>query len=65
MRKLGYCAVLSLVFCASSFASFHYVGRTLKPTGQAVYGTAKAATYPARHPKKTAHGVEKGVKAVI
>jgi hypothetical protein len=58
-----------LLLITPAFASFHYVGRTLKPTGQAAYAGAKAsgklASYPVRHPKKTVKGVTKGFTSAV
>lgn len=60
MKKL---ALLLLV--TPCFASLHYVSKTFEPTAKvAVYG-AKAATYPVRHPKKTAKGFTVAAKTVF
>jgi hypothetical protein len=60
MKKL-----ILLLLVTPAFASLHYVGKTLEPTGKvALYGV-KAATYPVRHPVKTSKGTAKAVKAVV
>lgn len=69
MQRLGYCAVLLLGFCASSFASVHYVSQTLKPTAKLAYrgakASAKVASYPVRHPVKTSKGLAKGTAKTV
>lgn len=65
MKKL----FLLFLLVSPCFASFHYVGRTVKPTAELAYKgvkfSAPKTSYPVRHPKQTAKGFIAGVKAVF
>lgn len=58
-----------LFLLTPAFASVHYASQTVKPSAQLAYkgvkATAKIASYPVRHPAKTARGSAKAVKAAV
>lgn len=62
MKKLF--AITLLLVSVQSFATVHFVSRTLAPTAEVSYYAAKAASYPVRHPVKTVKGLAKAIAVI-
>lgn len=54
-----------LLLVTPCFASLHYASQTAKPTAKVAYYGVKVASYPVRHPVKTAKAAGHVVKEAV